>query len=46
MEIRNICVLGAGIMGSGIAKVIAEAGFNLKLCDIEDRFVKKAGLRS
>jgi 3-hydroxybutyryl-CoA dehydrogenase len=41
MEIRNVCVLGAGIMGSGIAQVVAEAGFNVKLRDIEDRFVQK-----
>ncbi|MGA2401665.1 MAG: 3-hydroxybutyryl-CoA dehydrogenase [Syntrophobacteraceae bacterium] len=38
---RNVCVLGAGIMGSGIAQVVAEAGFNVKLRDIEDRFVQK-----
>jgi 3-hydroxybutyryl-CoA dehydrogenase len=40
MEIRNVCVLGAGIMGSGIAQVAAEAGFNVNLNDIEDRFVQ------
>jgi len=41
MEIRNVTVLGAGIMGSGIALVAAQAGFNINLCDIEDRFVQK-----
>ncbi len=41
MEIGNVCVLGAGIMGSGIAQVVAEAGFNVNLNDIEDRFVQK-----
>jgi len=41
MEIRNVCVLGAGIMGSGIAQVIAEAGCQVNLRDIEDRFVAK-----
>ncbi|HYA43143.1 MAG TPA: 3-hydroxybutyryl-CoA dehydrogenase [Syntrophobacteraceae bacterium] len=40
MEIRNICILGAGIMGSGIAQVVAEAGFNVSLNDIEDRFIQ------
>ena len=40
MEIRNVCILGAGIMGSGIAQVVAEAGFNVSLNDIEDRFVQ------
>ncbi len=41
MEIRNVTVLGAGIMGSGIAQVAAQAGFSINLCDIEDRFVQK-----
>jgi 3-hydroxybutyryl-CoA dehydrogenase len=41
MEIRNVCVLGAGIMGSGITQVIAEAGYNVNMRDIEDRFVQK-----
>ncbi|MGO9370523.1 MAG: 3-hydroxybutyryl-CoA dehydrogenase [Syntrophobacteraceae bacterium] len=41
MESRNVCVLGAGIMGSGIAQVIAEAGFQVCLRDIENRFVDK-----
>lgn len=41
MEIRKVCVLGAGIMGAGIAQVIAEAGFDVTMRDIEDRFVEK-----
>ena len=41
MEIRNVCVLGAGIMGAGIAQVIAEAGFSVNMRDIEDRFIQK-----
>ena len=28
-------------MGSGIALVAAQAGFNINMCDIEDRFVQK-----
>ena len=40
MEIKKICVLGAGLMGSGIAQVAAEAGFEVTLRDIEDRFVQ------
>ena len=40
MEIKKICVLGAGLMGSGIAQVAAEAGFDVSLRDIEDRFVQ------
>jgi len=43
MEITRICVLGAGVMGSAIAQVCAQAGHKVKLTDIEDRFVQ-AGL--
>jgi 3-hydroxybutyryl-CoA dehydrogenase len=40
MEIRKICVLGAGLMGSGIAQISAEAGYEVSMRDIEDRFVQ------
>lgn len=40
MEIKRICVLGAGLMGAGIAQVAAEAGFEATMRDIEDRFVQ------
>ena len=40
MEIQKICVLGAGLMGSGIAQVCAEAGFEVSMRDIETRFVQ------
>lgn len=39
MEIKKVCVLGAGLMGSGIAQVNAQAGFEVRLRDIEQRFV-------
>lgn len=39
MEIKTIGVLGAGAMGNGIAQVAAQAGYNVVLRDIEDRFV-------
>jgi len=41
MEIKKVCVLGAGIMGSGIAQVLATAGYEVNMRDIEDRFVEK-----
>ena len=41
MEIRKIVVIGAGLMGSGIAQVMAAAGFEVVLRDIADEFVKK-----
>jgi len=40
MEIKKIGVLGAGVMGSGIAQVSAETGFQVYLRDIEDRCVQ------
>lgn len=41
MEIKKVCVLGAGIMGSGIAQVVAEAGYQVAMRDIETGFVEK-----
>jgi 3-hydroxybutyryl-CoA dehydrogenase len=41
VEIKKVCVLGAGIMGSGIAQVVATAGFEVSMRDIEDSFVEK-----
>jgi 3-hydroxybutyryl-CoA dehydrogenase len=41
MEIKKLAVLGAGIMGAGIAQVAAEAGYSVVIRDIEDRFVEK-----
>lgn len=40
MEIKNVTVLGAGIMGAGIAQCAAQAGFQVILRDVEDRFVE------
>jgi 3-hydroxybutyryl-CoA dehydrogenase len=39
MEIKNVCVLGAGLMGSGIAQVCAQAGYQVTMRDIEQRFI-------
>jgi 3-hydroxybutyryl-CoA dehydrogenase len=40
MEIKKICVLGAGVMGSGIAQVSGEAGYQVSMRDVEDRFIQ------
>jgi len=45
MEIRKIGVLGAGLMGNGIAQVAAQAGYDVVMRDIEDRFVEN-GLKA
>jgi enoyl-CoA hydratase / 3-hydroxyacyl-CoA dehydrogenase len=42
MTIKNITVLGSGIMGHGIAQVSAMAGYNVVLRDIEKQFLDKA----
>ena len=40
MEIRTIGVVGAGTMGNGIAQMAAQAGYNVVMRDIEERFVQ------
>ena len=42
MGIKNITILGSGIMGHGIAQVSAMAGYNVTLRDIEQQFLDKA----
>ena len=39
MEIKKVCVLGAGLMGNGIAQVCAQASYEVTMRDIEQRFV-------
>ena len=34
MKINNVAVIGAGLMGSGIAAQVANAGFPVTLLDI------------
>jgi len=41
MAIRRIGVIGAGLMGSGIAQVAAQSGIEVILSDIEQKFVDK-----
>lgn len=40
MQVKKITVLGAGLMGSGIAQVAAQAGFDVSIRDMEDRFIE------
>lgn len=42
LAIKNITVLGSGIMGHGIAQVSAMSGYNVVLRDIEQQFLDKA----
>jgi len=40
MEIKKITVLGAGLMGAGIAQTAAQAGFDVSIRDMEERLVE------
>jgi len=40
--VKNITVLGSGVMGHGIAQVSATAGYNVVLRDIKQEFLDKA----
>src|SRR3989442_13615253 len=42
MTIKNVTVLGSGIMGHGIAQISATAGYNVVLRDIEKQLLDKA----
>ncbi len=40
MEVARVGVLGAGIMGSGIVQVAAHSGLEVKMRDVEDKFLE------
>ena len=42
LNIKNITVLGSGVMGHGIAQVSATAGYNVVLREIKQEFLDKA----
>jgi 3-hydroxybutyryl-CoA dehydrogenase len=42
MAIERVGVVGAGTMGNGIAHVFARSGFQVLLCDVEQRFLDRA----
>jgi 3-hydroxybutyryl-CoA dehydrogenase len=41
MEIRKVAVIGAGLMGTGITQVVAEAGFPVTWYDVADNQLQK-----
>jgi 3-hydroxybutyryl-CoA dehydrogenase len=41
MAIRRVGVVGAGTMGNGIAHVFARGGFDVVLCDVDQRFLDR-----
>jgi len=42
MTIQRVGVVGAGTMGNGIAHVFAGAGYDVVLCDVEQKFLDRA----
>jgi 3-hydroxybutyryl-CoA dehydrogenase len=42
MQIKKVGVIGAGTMGNGIAHVFARSGYDVILCDIEQKFLDRA----
>jgi 3-hydroxybutyryl-CoA dehydrogenase len=41
MNFQRVGVIGAGTMGNGIAHVFARSGYNVILCDVEQRFLDR-----
>ncbi len=42
MGIKNVCIIGAGAMGSGIAQLAATHGYRVYLVDVTEEILKKA----
>jgi 3-hydroxyacyl-CoA dehydrogenase len=40
--IKNVTVIGGGLMGSGVAQVAAQSGHKVTLVDVNDQVLKKA----
>jgi 3-hydroxybutyryl-CoA dehydrogenase len=41
MSVQRVGVVGAGTMGNGIAHVFARSGYNVVLCDVEQKFLDR-----
>jgi len=41
MEVKEVGVLGCGLMGSGIAQVAATAGFDVMVLEVEQKFLER-----
>src|SRR5437867_8789738 len=41
MEVKQVGVLGCGLMGSGIAQVAATAGFDVTVLEVEQKFLDR-----
>lgn len=45
MDIKNVGVVGCGLMGSGIVEVLARNGYNVTVREVEESFLRKGLLR-
>lgn len=45
MEIRKVGVVGAGLMGSGIAQTCAQSGYETIVCEVNQQFLDKGMAR-
>jgi 3-hydroxybutyryl-CoA dehydrogenase len=41
VEIKKVAVIGAGLMGNGIAQVLSQADYQVAMTDVEDRFIER-----
>ena len=39
--IQTVGVIGAGTMGNGIAHVFAQRGYEVRICEVEQRFLDR-----
>jgi len=44
MDIKRILVVGAGVMGHGVALVAARSGFDVSMADVKEEFLEKGML--
>jgi 3-hydroxybutyryl-CoA dehydrogenase len=42
MDVKDVCVIGAGVMGSGIVQLLATYGYNVTLVDENGQILNKA----
>ena len=42
MDIKKVCIIGAGVMGSGIAQLVSTHGYNVNLVDINEEILNRA----
>jgi 3-hydroxybutyryl-CoA dehydrogenase len=45
LSVQNVLVVGGGVMGNGISQVVAQAGLNVTLVDVDDAALERAGSR-